>query len=165
VRAAPGAALAEIRQRPRTALPTPEGPFRRRVSIDDHLLLAIDDRSRCRAGRRGSAGRCRGGIIVAQTVSAATVERLSEFATLRAIGASNAYLNSIVLKQALTGGAIGYLLGIAAAAMLVRSAADSTVSLVLAWQMAAAITLALCSVASLTAIHSIKSIAPTIVFR
>jgi putative ABC transport system permease protein len=42
-------------------------------------------------------------VIVAQTIYAATVERLSSFATLRAIRASNAYLNSIVLKQALTG--------------------------------------------------------------
>jgi hypothetical protein len=73
-----------------------------------------------------------------------------------------------VLKQALTGGTIGYLLGNGAAAMLVRAAANSTVSLVLLWQMAAAtglITLALCRVASLAAVHRIKSIDPTIVFR
>src|SRR5260370_5178517 len=53
-----------------------------------------------------------GVIIVSQTLYAATVERLGEFATLRAMGASNAYLNSIVLKQALTSGTIGYVLGI-----------------------------------------------------
>jgi hypothetical protein len=72
-----------------------------------------------------------------------------------------------VLKQALTGGTIGYLLGIAAA-MLVRVTANSTASLVLPWQMAAAtglITLALSRVASLAAIHRIKSIDPTVVFR
>ena len=40
-----------------------------------------------------------GAIVVAQTLYAATVERLGEFATIRAMGASNSYLNTIVFKQ------------------------------------------------------------------
>ena len=107
-------------------------------------------------------------MIVAQTLYAATIERLAEFATLRAMGASNAYLNSIVLKQALIGGALGYLLGLAAAFALVRAAANSTISLILPWQLALGVglvTVLMCAGASLVAIRKIKSIDPTMVFR
>jgi putative ABC transport system permease protein len=168
VRAAPGTDLIEIGKRLRMALPT----------TDIHSaaeFAALTIRYWLLTTGAGAAlvlgavlGIVVGVIIVAQTLYAATVERLSEFATLRAIGAPNAYLNSIVLNQALTSGAIGYLLGIAIAATLVRAAADSTVSLVLPWQMTAAIgliTLVLCGSASLVAIHRIKTIDPTIVFR
>jgi putative ABC transport system permease protein len=109
-----------------------------------------------------------GVIVVAQTLYAATIERLSEFATLRAMGASNAYLNAIVLKQGLIAGALGYLLGLGVAALTVRAAADSTISLVLPWQLALGVglaTLLMCAGAALIAIRRIKRIDPTMVFR
>jgi putative ABC transport system permease protein len=109
-----------------------------------------------------------GVIVVAQTLYAAMVERLGEFATLRAIGASNSYLNTIVVTQALIGGTIGYVLGMAVSVGLVKAAANSTISLQFPWQLAAAvgaITLIMCSAASLAAIHRIKTIDPAMVFR
>jgi putative ABC transport system permease protein len=106
--------------------------------------------------------------IVAQTLYAATVERLSEYATLVAMGASNHYLNQIVLRQALISGVVGYVIGIAVAAAVVRAAAESTASLVLPWQLTivvGAVALTMCGIASLLAIHKIKQIDPTMVFR
>jgi putative ABC transport system permease protein len=106
--------------------------------------------------------------IVAQTLYAATVERLAEYATLVAMGAPNRYLNQIVLRQGLISGILGYAIGIAAAALVVRSAADSTASLVLPWQLAlgvGGVALTMCSVAALLAIHKIKTIDPSAVFR
>ena len=73
--------------------------------------------------------------IVAQTLYAATVERLPEYATLAAMGAPNRYLNRIVLRQGLISGFLGYGIGIGAAAIAVRAAADSTASLVLPWEL------------------------------
>ena len=107
-------------------------------------------------------------IVVAQTLYAATVERLSEYATLLAIGAPAGYLNRIVLQQALVSGAFGYGIGIAVAAVIAAGAADSSVALVLPWQLAAGVavvTLAMCGTASLVAIRKIKNIDPTMVFR
>ena len=107
-------------------------------------------------------------IVVAQTLYAATVERLSEYATLLAIGAPAGYLNRIVLQQALISGVFGYAIGIAVAAAIAAGAADSSVALVLPWQLAlgvAVVTLAMCGTASLVAIRKIKNIDPTMVFR
>jgi putative ABC transport system permease protein len=168
VRAATSADLGEMRRRLQNVLPTADvHPTAEFASMTTrYWLLTTGAGAALMLG--AVLGLAVGVIIVAQTLYAATVERLGEFATLRAIGAANAYLNSIVLKQALTSGAIGYLLGIAIAAALVRAAADSIVSLVLPWQLAVAVglvTLALCSAASLVAIHRIKTIDPTIVFR
>jgi putative ABC transport system permease protein len=109
-----------------------------------------------------------GVIIVAQTLYAATVERLSEYATLRAIGASNGYLGAIVLKQSLIAGALGCCIGLVLDAVLVRAAAESNVSLVLPWPLAAAIaltTLVMCAGASAVAIDKIRRAEPTMVFR
>jgi putative ABC transport system permease protein len=109
-----------------------------------------------------------GVIIVAQTLYAATVERLAEFATLRAIGASNAYLDAIVLRQALAGGALGYLAGLAISLAVAEAAARSTVALLLPWSAAAAVglvTLAMCAGAALVAIRRVKAIDPTLAFR
>lgn len=109
-----------------------------------------------------------GVIIVSQTLYAATVERLPEYATLRAIGASDRYLNSVVLKQALISGIAGYGFGMAPAAGIAASLADSSVSLQLTGLLAAevgVVTLLICAAGSLVAIRKIKSIEPTSVFR
>jgi len=168
VRAAPAADLAEIRDGLQAALPATD--IRSAAEFADmttrYWLLTTGAGAALVLG--AVLGIVVGVIIVAQTLYAATVERQSEFAVLRAMGASNAYLNSIVLKQALTSGTIGYLMGISIAAGVVQAAADSTVSLVLPWQLGVAvglITLSLCSAASLVAIHRIKTIDLTIAFR
>jgi putative ABC transport system permease protein len=109
-----------------------------------------------------------GVIIVAQTLYAATVERLSEYATLRAMGASNGYLNAIVIKQAVIAGAFGSCIGLMLDAALVHAAANSNVSLVLPWPLAALIaliTLVMCAGASAVAIDKIRRAEPTMVFR
>lgn len=106
--------------------------------------------------------------IVAQTLYAATVERLSEYATLVAIGAPNSYLNQIVLRQGLISGILGSSIGIAVAAGVALSAANSTAPLVLPWDLALEVTvgaLVMCVIASFVAIHKIKTIDPTTVFR
>jgi putative ABC transport system permease protein len=107
-------------------------------------------------------------IIVAQTLYAATVERLPEYATLLAIGAPNRYLNRIILAQALISGILGLAIGLVAARVVVIVAANSSFALILPWRLAVAVggvTLAMCATASLVAIRKIKTIDPTSVFR
>jgi putative ABC transport system permease protein len=106
--------------------------------------------------------------IVTQTLYAATVERLAEYATLAAIGAPNRYLNQIVLRQGLISGIIGYVFGIAMAAGAAWAAASSTAPLILTWQLAVVVgfvALAMCLIASFLALHKIKTLDPTMVFR
>jgi putative ABC transport system permease protein len=107
-------------------------------------------------------------IVVGQTLYAATVERLSEYATLLAMGAPTSYLNRVVLQQALISGGFGYGIGIAVAAAIAAWASDSSVSLPLSFELAAGVavvTVAMCVAASLLAIRKIKNIDPMMVFR
>jgi putative ABC transport system permease protein len=168
VRAATPGADAEIRRGLQAALPTTD-------ILSAAQFAAMTARYWLLTTGAGAAlvlgavlGATVGLIVVAQTLYAATVERLGEFATLRAIGASNSYLDAIVVKQALIAGALGYALGGAVATIVVRAAANSTMSLVLPWRLAAAIgliTLVICVAASLVAIRRIKTIDPAMVFR
>jgi len=72
-----------------------------------------------------------GTVIVAQTLYSSTKEHLYEFATLRAIGASNTYIYKVIVCQALIdtiiGLAIAGLIGIA----IVRMTATSVIQIVL----------------------------------
>jgi putative ABC transport system permease protein len=168
VRAASGADRAAVAQGLRQALPMTDVLSAREFSHKTirYWLLTTGAGAALVVG--ALLGVVVGIIVVAQTLYAATVERLSEYATLLAIGAPAGYLNRIVLQQAMISGVFGYAIGIAVAAVLVAGAADSSVALVLPWQLAAGVglvTLAMCGTASLVAIRRIKSIDPTMVFR
>ena len=106
--------------------------------------------------------------IVAQTLYAATLERLAEYATLSAMGAPGRYLHAIVIKQALIGGGIGCGCGLAIAFGLFSLAARGPVALQMSAGLAAGITgftLLMCVAASLLAVRKLMSIDPTSVFK
>ncbi len=60
----------------------------------------------------GALGLVVGIVIVGQTLYASTVDRLPEYATLRAMGAPNRYLYTVILKQALLSAVLGFIFGI-----------------------------------------------------
>ena len=168
VRAAPGADRAALLGRLRAALPvTDVWPASTFSSMTARYWLLTTGAGLALIVGAG-LGIVVGIAIVAQTLYAATVERLSEYATLVAIGAPNRYLNQIVLRQGLISGVFGYAIGIAVAFAAVQAAADSSASLVLPWHLAlevAVVALVMCVIASFVAIHKIKTIDPTTVFR
>jgi putative ABC transport system permease protein len=49
-----------------------------------------------------------GTVIIAQTLYASAKDHVNEFATLRAIGASNSYILKIIVSQALLGAVVGF---------------------------------------------------------
>lgn len=107
-------------------------------------------------------------IIVAQTLYSATVERLSEYATLNAIGAGNGYLNAIVLKQSVIAGGIGFIIAGTIASFLAWSSTSSPAAILLpagALLTIGLLTLGMCAMASLLAIRKLYTIDPTSVFR
>ena len=107
-------------------------------------------------------------IIVAQTLYSATVERLSEYATMSAIGAGMGYLNAIVMKQALIAGTIGFLIATVIAVTMAASSTTSPAAILLPFSailLIGALTLAMCATAALLAIRKLFTIDPTSVFR
>lgn len=107
-------------------------------------------------------------VVVAQTLYANTVDRLPEYATLRAMGASNRYLQAIIVRQAVISAGFGYAAGLGLALAVAYAARDGSAALLLPWQLAAglgAVTVAMCIAASLISIRKVTTICPTSVFR
>lgn len=107
-------------------------------------------------------------VIVSQTLYAATVERIGEYATLSAIGAGNGYLNAIVVKQALISGGIGFCIAAVLATTIAFLARTSPAAILLPpWSLLAlcAASLAMCTLAAVLAIRKLMTIDPTSVFR
>ena len=109
-----------------------------------------------------------GVVIVAQTIYAATIDHLREYGTLKAIGASNLYLNWVIVKQSLISGVIGYVVGMAIGYAAVHLSRESQVQIVVPWPVGMALfalTLSMCVVASVVSIHKVTRIDPAMVFR
>jgi putative ABC transport system permease protein len=107
-------------------------------------------------------------VIVAQTLYASTVDRLPEYATLRAMGAPRGYLYRIIVTQAVLGGVFGYAIGIALVALLVRLSVDSSAAPRLPLWLAGSlgvVTLAMCVSAALISIRKVTKLDPVAVFR
>ncbi len=109
-----------------------------------------------------------GVVIAAQTLYASTMDRLPEYATLRAIGGGRFYLYAIVVKQALIGGLIGYIVGMAAVLTMVWLGSDSSAAPEAPTWLSLAIGVvmeAMCVMASLISINKLTAINPAEVFR
>lgn len=109
-----------------------------------------------------------GCVVVTQTLYANTIDRLPEYATLRAIGGGPGYLYSIVLGQAALAALIGYLLGLAIVLVLVHLGRDASASPVMPpWLMAALAvnTFAVCLIAATVSLGRLNRIDPAQVFK
>ncbi|MBM3556855.1 MAG: FtsX-like permease family protein [Alphaproteobacteria bacterium] len=116
----------------------------------------------------GVLGLLVGGVIVAQTLYASTMDRLPEYATIRAMGGPAHYLNKIVLLQALIAGSLGYAQGIAIVLFMVQGMKNSSASPQMPLWLASAIgatTLFTCIAAALVSLRKVSTIDPAKVFR
>lgn len=107
-------------------------------------------------------------VIVGQTLYASTLDRLAEYATLRAIGANHRYLNRVIVKQAAISAALGFALGLAATLALVAYSRTGNVAMTLPlWSIAllGALTVLMCLAGALVSIRRITRIDPTMVFQ
>lgn len=107
-------------------------------------------------------------VIVSQTLYSATVERMPEYATLRALGASNRYLKSIILRQSLISGTLGYVIGTTAAGVIAVLARQSSAAVSISSALVLAlsvVTLMMCIGASLISIRKVLSVDAATVFR
>jgi putative ABC transport system permease protein len=69
-----------------------------------------------------------GAVVISQTVYATTMERIEEFATMRALGASDVHLGVVVLTQSIACGLLGTLFGLTITWPLCRLARRYVVS-------------------------------------
>lgn len=107
-------------------------------------------------------------VIVGQTLYATTVDRLPEYATLRAMGAPNRYLYHVILKQAGISAVFGFGGGMLLVALVVAASAGSTVAVAMPAGLIgvlALLTLCMCALGALVSIRRVTRIDPTSVFQ
>jgi putative ABC transport system permease protein len=109
-----------------------------------------------------------GMVIVAQVLYATTVDHLTEFGTLRAMGAPRGFIYRVILGQALISAIIGHSVGVAVAVALSRASMTGAVLvLVPAWLAAGLflVTLTMCLTAAVVSIRKAMTIDPAMVFQ
>jgi len=107
-------------------------------------------------------------VVVSQTIYANTMENIEEYATLKALGASQGFVAQIVVAQALICGAIGSAVGLIA----VLPAVDRARALIPwiympSWLPLAMVipSLLMCALASIVSVRSALTVEPARVFR
>lgn len=108
-----------------------------------------------------------GTVIVAQTLYSSTKDHINEFATLRALGSSSAYIHKVILAQAGMSGLIGYALGMIIAIIIVIASKGSALPIAMTPTLAVgllALTLFMCAVSAISAIFKVTKIDPATVF-
>ncbi len=108
-----------------------------------------------------------GTVIVAQTLYSSTKDHITEFATLRALGSSSAYIHKVILGQAGLSAVIGYGLGMVIALAVVYLSRSTPLPLVMTPWLAAtlfAVTIFMCAISALSAIMKVTKIDPAMVF-
>src|SRR5213595_2714385 len=107
-------------------------------------------------------------VVVSQTIYANTMENIEEYATLKALGASQAFVARIVLSQALICGMIGSVLGLLAVIPSINYAKSLIPWIQAPWWLPGAMvvpSLAMCSLASIVSVRSALTVEPGRVFR
>ena len=108
-----------------------------------------------------------GTVIVAQTLYSSTKDHINEFATLRALGSSSAYIHQVILAQAAMSALLGYSLGMIIALVIVYAAQGSALPIMMTPTLAIgllALTLAMCALSAVSAIFKVTKIDPVTVF-
>jgi putative ABC transport system permease protein len=109
-----------------------------------------------------------GTVIVGQTLYSSTIDRLTEYATLRAMGASADWLRRIVLSQAVLSALLGYSIGIVLVWGAAQLSSFSTVLVSLPiWNAAllGVLTLGMCAMGAWMSIRRLARIEPSSVFQ
>jgi putative ABC transport system permease protein len=110
-----------------------------------------------------------GTVIVSQVLYTSVVRHLSEYATLKAMGASKFFLYRIILEQALWMALLGYIPGIALSMVLGGWTMQTQAIQILVTPASAAsvfgLTLVMCSGSAIFAIQKVIGLDPALVFK
>lgn len=107
-------------------------------------------------------------VVVAQTIYSATVDHLREYGTLKAMGATNAYLYRVILQQAAISAVAGYAIGIGIALGAAAGSLQGTTAIILEPPLALALfvlTFTMCLAASVISIRKVTRLDPAMVFK
>lgn len=107
-------------------------------------------------------------IVVAQTLYAAVLDRIHEYATLKAIGASETQIKAIVLCQALLLALMGSAVGLVAVGIVQAACATPRAPISIPWSVSLSscvLVTAICLVASLAPYFRLRRVDPALVLQ
>ena len=106
--------------------------------------------------------------VVAQTIYAATMDHIREYGTLKAMGATNAYLYRVLIEQAVLSAAIGYALAMVIAHFIVQASEKGGALILMPFPVKVGmlfLAIGMCIAAALVSINKVMRIDPAMVFR
>ena len=109
-----------------------------------------------------------GSIIIGLTLYSAATDRIKDYATLKAIGATNSYVRNLILTQAIIFAVMGFAIGVALIEMFRIGIANAGVMFSYTWPMYVAfagITIVISTGGAIAAINRIVKVEPASVFR
>jgi putative ABC transport system permease protein len=109
-----------------------------------------------------------GVVVVGQTLYTSTMEHLKEFATVKAIGGSDADIYKILTRQALISAILGFGLGLVMSFLMRPVMASLDLNLVIGLPMALSVfvgTVVLCVAAAALSFRKVAAVDPALVFR
>ncbi len=109
-----------------------------------------------------------GTAIAGQTFYSFTLDNIRHFGALKAMGASNRRLLSMIVLQAIIVGLIGYGIGVGAAATVGRVFRNTELAFLLLWQalvVTGAAVVIICILASILSVRKVMKLEPAIVFK
>ena len=168
IRAQPGTDLGKLQSSLQAALPSSDVWTSRGFSWQTRIHWLVTTGAGAALLIAAILGVVVGLVIVSQTLYSATVERIHEYATIRAMGASNGFLKAIILRQSLLSGTVGFAIGTTVAIGVAWFAEASSASLSLpSWLLLllAGVTLAMCVGASLISIRKVLNVDAASVFK
>ncbi|GFM37321.1 ABC transporter permease [Desulfovibrio psychrotolerans] len=109
-----------------------------------------------------------GTVVVAQTLYATTMDHLSEFATIKAMGAPDSFIYRIILAQALISAFFGYGFGMGISVILAAISGYTAMPILIPAELATGmflLTVVMCVTSACVSINKVLHIDPAIVFR
>ena len=169
VRLEPGADAAAVRSEICRRLPYNDVYSRLEWASKSRVLLDRKHRTRADALRDALPwGALVGVVIVAQTLYASTIEHLSEFGTVKAIGGRNLTVYGMIAEQASFAAVLGFSLALAISLGLVPALAMVELKMIVSPAAAALVflgTQVLCLGAAILSFRKVASLDPAMVFR
>jgi putative ABC transport system permease protein len=108
-----------------------------------------------------------GTVVVGQTLYSSTKDHLIEFATLRAMGSSRAYIYTVILCQAVLSATIGFSIAALVGVGLAHASAGTALPIVVTPALIISLfvlTVAMCAVSAISAIVVVTRVDPVTVF-
>ncbi|URR35681.1 ABC transporter permease [Thermosynechococcus sp. HN-54] len=169
VKAKPGEDLAKVQERLRAAFPNYQVLSRAALTEMTRRYWLASTSVGFILGLGAGVGMVVGVVIVSQILYSSVSDRLQEYGTLKAMGASDWYLYRIIIEQALWMAVLGYLPGLGLCWGLgIWTMHARAIQIVITPQLALAVfsaTVAMCVSASLLAIQKVMRLDPAQVFR